>query len=64
MPEGTKTTDLLTLYHRQLGDTCLAEMYPSMINVWTKYGEPRLYDKGESDLKSRKLRINLTMSED
>ena len=35
-----------------------------MMNVWTKYGEPRLYDKGESDLKSRKLRINLTMSVD
>ena len=23
---------------------------PSIVNVWTKYGEPRLYDNGETVL--------------
>ena len=35
-------------------ETCPADMYPSgvpsMINVLNKYGEPRLYGNGETDL--------------
>ena len=33
------------------GDMCLADMYPSTIKVWTKYGNTRLYGNGKTNLE-------------
>ena len=33
------------------GYTCLADLVHTMINVWTKYDEPRLYGKKETNYK-------------
>jgi len=34
------------------GDTCLTDIYPPQ-SMWTKYGEPRLYDKRETCLLTK-----------
>jgi len=31
-----------------------------MVNLWTKYGEPMMYGKGETDLITKNLNVNLT----